>query len=348
MLSVPPRRPAGRCAWCPRRPRRLFSEVRTERSAPPRTAVCGHAKSARRTWPYCILRAAGGAAEPRFRRRAYPRGMDVAVDSPSLLRGRWREVARASNLLDAEGHVAPTVFAQMSALAVATGSINLGQGFPDTDGPASLLRDAADAVLGGVNQYPPGRGVPELRQAVAEHQRRFYGLDLDPDTEVLVTAGATEAIAAALLALAGPRRRGRRPRALLRRLRRVHRARGCRAPHGAAAVPRLHARARGPGRRRRAADPGDPAQHAAQSDGHVLSAAELAEVAAVAIEHDLLVITDEVYEHLLFDGRRARAARDPARHGRAHPDDLQRRQDVLGRRAGRSAGSAGRRSSWRP
>src|SRR4051794_41247627 len=130
--------------------------------------------------------------------------MKVAVDSSSLLRGRWHEVARASNLLDAQRRVAPSVFAQMSALAVATGSINLGQGFPDTDGPASLLRDAADAVLGGVNQYPPGRGVPELRQAVAEHQRRFYGLDVDPDTQVLVTAGATEAIAAALLGNVGP------------------------------------------------------------------------------------------------------------------------------------------------
>ncbi|HKF32245.1 MAG TPA: aminotransferase class I/II-fold pyridoxal phosphate-dependent enzyme, partial [Jatrophihabitantaceae bacterium] len=95
-----------------------------------------------------------------------------------------------------------TIFAEMSALAVATGSVNLGQGFPDTDGPAEVLQAAVAAIQDGAhNQYPPGPGIPELRQAVALHQRRFYGLEFDPETEVLITAGATEAIAAALLAL---------------------------------------------------------------------------------------------------------------------------------------------------
>lgn len=94
-----------------------------------------------------------------------------------------------------------TIFAEMSALAVRTESINLGQGFPDTDGPASLLEDAASAIKGGANQYPPGIGIPELCHAVARHQQRFYGMDADPDSEVLVTAGATEAIAASILAL---------------------------------------------------------------------------------------------------------------------------------------------------
>src|SRR5579875_4115561 len=98
-----------------------------------------------------------------------------------------------------------TIFAEMSALAVRTGSVNLGQGFPDTDGPRQVAQAAADAIMAGRgNQYPPGPGIPELREAVAGHQRRFYGLDFDPDTEVLVTAGATEAIAAALLALVEP------------------------------------------------------------------------------------------------------------------------------------------------
>jgi N-succinyldiaminopimelate aminotransferase len=230
--------------------------------------------------------------------------MKVAVDSSSLLRGRWHEVARASNLLDAEGHVAPTVFAQMSALAVATGSINLGQGFPDTDGPASLLRDAADAVLGGINQYPPGRGVPELRQAVAEHQRRFYGVDLDPDTQVLVTAGATEAIAASLLALTGPGDEV----VVLEPYYDAYAA--CIEIAGATrrTVPlRFPDYVLEPGALAAAVGPRTRAillNTPHNPTGHVLSAGELAEVASMAIERDLLVITDEVYEHLLFDGRR--------------------------------------------
>ena len=97
-----------------------------------------------------------------------------------------------------------TVFAEMSALAVATGAVNLGQGFPDTDGPALILDAAVEAIRSGANQYPPGIGVPVLRQAISDHQHRCYGLDYDPDTEVLVTAGATEAIAAAMLGLLEP------------------------------------------------------------------------------------------------------------------------------------------------
>src|ERR687886_765811 len=94
-----------------------------------------------------------------------------------------------------------TIFAEMSALAVRTGSVNLGQGFPDTDGPAEILAAATEALHGGRNQYPPGPGVPELRQAIAVHQKRFWNLDYDPESEVVVTAGATEAVAATILAL---------------------------------------------------------------------------------------------------------------------------------------------------
>ena len=97
-----------------------------------------------------------------------------------------------------------TIFAEMSALAVRTGAVNLGQGFPDTDGPPEMLEAAAAALRGGRNQYPPGPGIPELRAAIAAHQRRFWDLEYDPDGEVLVTAGATEAIAASLLALCEP------------------------------------------------------------------------------------------------------------------------------------------------
>src|ERR1700704_1203041 len=85
-----------------------------------------------------------------------------------------------------------TIFAEMSALAAATGSVNLGQGFPDTDGPAAIAEAAIEAIRAGHNQYPPGNGIASLRVAIAAHQRRFYDIDLDPDTEVLVTAGATE------------------------------------------------------------------------------------------------------------------------------------------------------------
>src|SRR6266702_8560290 len=98
-----------------------------------------------------------------------------------------------------------TIFAEMSARALVTGSVNLGQGFPDRDGPAKIAEVAADAILAGRgNQYPPGPGIPELRSAISDHQWRCYGLELSPETEVLVTAGATEAIAAALLALVEP------------------------------------------------------------------------------------------------------------------------------------------------
>jgi N-succinyldiaminopimelate aminotransferase len=119
----------------------------------------------------------------------------------SELRGAWLRTAAGAGLLGPDGSVAQTIFAEMTALATRTGAINLGQGFPDEDGPAEVIEAAREAIAQGVNQYPPGRGMPDLRHAIAEHQQRFYGLHLDPERDVLVTAGATEAIAAALLAL---------------------------------------------------------------------------------------------------------------------------------------------------
>ena len=94
-----------------------------------------------------------------------------------------------------------TIFAEMTALATEHGAVNLGQGFPDTDGPREMLDAAKKAIDEGRNQYPPGPGVPELLDAVAAHQFRFYGIELDPRSQVLVTVGATEAIAATILAL---------------------------------------------------------------------------------------------------------------------------------------------------
>lgn len=115
--------------------------------------------------------------------------------------GAWQRTARGAMLLGDDGELRSTIFAEMSALAVSTGAINLGQGFPDEDGPAEVLEAACDAIRSGVNQYPPGLGMPVLRNAIAEHQERFYGITVDPDREVLVTAGATEALAATILAL---------------------------------------------------------------------------------------------------------------------------------------------------
>src|SRR6478735_9718233 len=128
----------------------------------------------------------------------------VTLGGMGILPGAWRRTAAGAGLLSAAGEVAPTIFAEISALAGRTGAINLGQGFPDEDGPAEVLDTAVAAIRSGANQYPPGLGVPVLREAVAEHQRRFYGLEVDPEREVLVTVGATEAIAASLIALCEP------------------------------------------------------------------------------------------------------------------------------------------------
>ncbi|WGW14075.1 aminotransferase class I/II-fold pyridoxal phosphate-dependent enzyme [Saxibacter everestensis] len=122
----------------------------------------------------------------------------------ALTPGRWKRVAAAAGLVNDRGVLAPTIFAEMSALAGRTNSINLGQGAPDTDPPAEILQAAHAAIDAGINQYPPGQGNPELLRAVSAHQKRFYDLDVDPEAEVLVTTGATEGIAASILALASP------------------------------------------------------------------------------------------------------------------------------------------------
>ncbi|MGA5420656.1 pyridoxal phosphate-dependent aminotransferase [Streptomyces lavendulocolor] len=197
-----------------------------------------------------------------------------------------------------------TIFAEMSALAVSTGSVNLGQGFPDTDGPQAVAEAAVRAIRDGRgNQYPPGPGVPELRTAVADHQRERYGLRYDPDTEVLVTAGATEAIAAALLGLVEP---GDEVVALEPY---YDSYAACVAMAGGTRVP-VTLRPRD-GRfvldldelRDAITDrtrlillntPHNPT-------GTVLTREELAAIAALAVERDLLVVTDEVYEHLVYD-----------------------------------------------
>lgn len=195
-----------------------------------------------------------------------------------------------------------TIFAEMSALAMRTGAVNLGQGFPDTDGPPEIAEAAIAAIRAGHNQYPPGIGIPELRLAIAAHQQHWYGIELDPDEEVLVTAGATEAIAASLLALCEP---GDEVvtfepyydsyaacTAMAGANRRVV---TLRPPDYHFDPAELRAAVGSRTRLLLLNTPHNPT-------GKVFSREELDEVAAVCREHDLLAVTDEVYEHLVFEG----------------------------------------------
>jgi N-succinyldiaminopimelate aminotransferase len=196
-----------------------------------------------------------------------------------------------------------TIFAEMSALAARTGAINLGQGFPDTDGPTEVADAAVAAIRAGHNQYPPGTGIPELRTAVAQHQKRFWGIELDPDTEVLVTAGATEALAAALIALcetgdevltfeptydvyeAGAAMAGATLRVLT-----------LAPPDHPVDLDALAAAVTPRTRLLLLNSPHNPT-------GKVFTTDELAGIARVCVDNDLLAVTDEVYEHITFDGR---------------------------------------------
>ncbi len=195
-----------------------------------------------------------------------------------------------------------TIFATMSELATATGSVNLGQGFPDTDGPEELREVAVAAIREGRNQYPPSAGTPELRRAVAAHQRAWYGLDLDPESEVLVTVGATEAIAATLLALCEPGDE------VVMFEPTYDSYAACCAMAGA--VPRL-VRLRTPdwsfdpdelaaavGPRTRLVLVNSPHN----PTGKVFTTEELFQIADLCTSRDVLAVTDEVYEHLVFDG----------------------------------------------
>ena len=199
-----------------------------------------------------------------------------------------------------------TIFAEMSALAVETGAINLGQGFPDTDGPAEVLDAAVRAIRSGVNQYPPGPGMPELRKAIADHQQRWYGIELDPSSEVVVTAGATEALAGALLGMLDVGDEV----VVFEPMYDSYQA-GI-ALAGARSVPvLLSPDATG----RYVFDPDELAGAVTDRTklillntphnptGKMFTRDELEVIARLAIEHDLIVVTDEVYEHLLFDGR---------------------------------------------
>ena len=196
-----------------------------------------------------------------------------------------------------------TIFAEMSALAIRTDSINLGQGFPDTDGPNQVAEAAIKAIRDGHNQYPPGLGIESLRVAVSEHQKRFYGIEVDPDTEVLITAGASEALAASLIALVEPGQEvitfepyfdvyaaaiamagGKRRVVTLK------------TPDYSFDYEELVSKVNSNTRLILLNSPHNPT-------GKVFTNQELSEIAKLAVEKDLLVVTDEVYEHLVFDGQ---------------------------------------------
>jgi len=215
----------------------------------------------------------------------------------------WERAARGAMLLDSHGRMAPTIFAEMSALASATSSINLGQGFPDEDGPPEVLEAAKKAISDGINQYPPGRGMPILLEAIAAHQERFYGLQPDPATEILVTAGATEALAATLLALVdvGDEVLTLEPfydsyGAVIGLARGEHRTVALRGPDFTVDHDELRRAVTDRTRVILLNDPHNPT-------GTVLSPETRALIVELAEKHDAIIVSDEVYEHLLFDGR---------------------------------------------
>jgi N-succinyldiaminopimelate aminotransferase len=214
--------------------------------------------------------------------------------------GSWERAARGAMLLGSNGQLRPTIFAEMSALAASTGAINLGQGFPDEDGPAEVLEAARQAITDGINQYPPGRGMPVLLDAIAEHQKRFYGLDYNPGTEIIVTAGATEALTATILALTdeGDEVVTFEPfydsyAAIIGLSKATHVTVPLRAPDFLPDLDELRAAVTDRTRLIIVNDPHNPT-------GTVLERETLELIVELAHEHDAIIVTDEVYEHLTF------------------------------------------------
>jgi N-succinyldiaminopimelate aminotransferase len=204
-------------------------------------------------------------------------------------------------LLGANDTLKTTIFAEMSALATRTGAINLGQGFPDEDGPEEVLEAARQAITDGFNQYPPGRGMPVLLEAIAEHQQRFYGMSVDPGTEILVTAGATEAIAATILALTDEDDEvvTLEPfydayAAMIGLARARHVTVGLRAPDFQPDPDELRRAITDRTRLILLNNPHNPT-------GVVLSRDTLALIVELAHQHNAIIVSDEVYEHLTFD-----------------------------------------------
>ncbi len=223
----------------------------------------------------------------------------------------WQRAATGANLLSPDGSLGVTIFEEMTALAASTGAINLGQGFPDEDGPAEIRAAAQEAIAAGANQYAPGKGVIELRQAVARHQERFYGLTPDPESEVIITTGATEAIAASLLAFVQPGDEVLTFEPFYDSYGAIISMAG--AKHVTAPLlapdfmPDMAALESAFGPRTRVVllnNPHNPT-------GAVFPREVLESVVRLAERHDAIIVTDEVYEHLTFDVRHIPVASIP-------------------------------------
>lgn len=221
----------------------------------------------------------------------------------------WVRAAQGARLLAADGTASPTIFEEMTAQAQRTSALNLGQGFPDTDGPAEMIRIAREQLLGPAtpsaaspNQYAPGTGTQQLRTAVGQHQHSWYGLDLDPDTQVLATTGATEAIAATLLAFCTPGSN-------VVVLEPFYDSYGAVAALAGADLHPVKLRApdfQPDPEALRAAVDRDTAVIIV-NDPHNPTGARFTErtrslIVELARQHDALILADEVYEHLVFEG----------------------------------------------
>jgi N-succinyldiaminopimelate aminotransferase len=228
----------------------------------------------------------------------------------------WQRAASGANLLAANGTLGVTIFEEMTTLAVRTGAINLGQGFPDEDGPAEIKAAAQAAIAAGANQYAPGKGILPLREAIAAHQERFYGLTPDPETEIIVTTGATEAIAASLLALVEPGDEvltfepfydsyG----AIIGLAGATHVTAPLLAPDFMPDMAALEAAFSGRTKVVLINNPHNPT-------GAVFPREVLQRVVELASRHDAVIITDEVYEHLTFGERHIPVASLPGAAGR--------------------------------
>ncbi|WP_104178890.1 aminotransferase class I/II-fold pyridoxal phosphate-dependent enzyme [Arthrobacter sp. B0490] len=228
----------------------------------------------------------------------------------------WTRTARGANLLGSDGRLGITIFEEVTALAQQHAAINLGQGFPDEDGPREILDAARAAIADGANQYAPGQGLAVLRHAIAAHQERFYGLAVDPHTEVIVSTGATESIAAAILAFAGPGDEvltfepfydsyG----AVIGLSGATHTTAPLRAPHFQPEAADLEAAFSERTRIVVVNNPHNPT-------GSVLGRPALELIVRLAERFGAIIVTDEVYEHLTFGVRHLPVATLPGAAGR--------------------------------